>query len=113
MITDEGGFKPTKFGQKVFWLIIDPRTAFDITAYLEDYIKGNKHTFGFLHMITNLPEFYQQFGVTEKLEEKMEEIHDNFKHEKLYTEQKLDHDWTKSLLTVSYTHLTLPTILLV
>ena len=66
MITDEGGFKPTKFGQKVFWLRIDPKTAFDITTHLEDYVKGNKHTFGFLHMITNLPEFYPQFGVTEK-----------------------------------------------
>jgi len=98
MITDEGGFKPTKFGQKVFWLRIDPKTAFDITTHLEDYVKGNKHTFGFLHMITNLPEFYPQFGVTEKLEEKMEEIHDNFKHEKLYVNQKLDQDWTKSLL---------------
>ena len=98
MITDEGGFKPTKFGQKIFWLRIDPKTAFNITAYLEDYVQGNKHTFGFLHMITNLPEFYPQFGVTEKLEEKMEEIHDNFKHEKLYANQKLDQDWTKSLL---------------
>jgi len=102
MITDEGGFKPTKFGQKVFWLRIDPKTAFDITTHLEDYVKGNKHTFGFLHMITNLPEFYPQFGVTEKLEEKMEEIHDNFKHEKLYAEQKLDHDWTKSLLILHH-----------
>jgi len=102
MITDEGGFKPTKFGQKIFWLRIDPKTAFNITAYLEDYVQGNKHTFGFLHMITNLPEFYPQFGVTEKLEEKMEEIHDNFKHEKLYAEQKLDHDWTKSLLILHH-----------
>jgi len=102
MITDEGGFKPTKFGQKVFWLTIDPKTAFDITTHLEDYVKGNKHTFGFLHMITNLPEFYPQFGVTEKLVEKMEEIHDNFKHEKLYAEQKLDHDWTKSLLILHH-----------
>jgi len=41
MITDEGGFKPTKFGQKIFWLRIDPKTAFDITAYLEDYVQGN------------------------------------------------------------------------
>jgi len=98
MITDEDGFKPTKFGQKIFWLRIDPKTAFDITTYLEDYVQGNKHTFGFLHMITNLPEFYPQFGITEKLEERMEEIHDNFKHEKLYTNQKLDQDWTKSLL---------------
>jgi len=73
MITDEGGFKPTKFGQKVFWLRIDPKPAFDITAHLEEYVKGHKHTFGFLHMITNLPEFYPQFAVTEKLEEKMED----------------------------------------
>nr|AIF13564.1 DEAD/DEAH box helicase domain-containing protein (helS) [uncultured marine thaumarchaeote KM3_62_H05] len=102
MITDESGFKPTKFGQKIFWLRIDPKTAFDITAYLEDYVKGNKHTFGFLHMITNLPEFYPQFGVTEKLEEKMVEIHDNFKHEKLYAEQKLEQDWTKSLLILHH-----------
>jgi len=36
MITDEAGCKPTKFGQKVFWLRIDPKTAFDITAHLED-----------------------------------------------------------------------------
>jgi len=102
MITNEDGFKPTKFGQKIFWLRIDPKTAFDITTYLEDYVQGNKHTFGFLHMITNLPEFYPQFGITEKLEERMEEIHDNFKHEKLYTNQKLDQDWTKSLLILYY-----------
>jgi len=38
MITDEGGFKPTKFGQIVFWLRIDPKTAFDITTHLEDYV---------------------------------------------------------------------------
>ena len=48
MITDEGGFKPTKFGQKVFWLRIDPKTAFDITAHLEDYVKGNKTHIWFL-----------------------------------------------------------------
>ena len=102
MITDEGGYKPTKFGQKVFWLRIDPKTASDITTHLEDYVKGNKHTFGFLHMITNLPEFYPQFGVTEKLEEKMRAIHDNFKHEKLYTNQKLEQDWTKGLLILHH-----------
>ena len=102
MITDEGGYKPTKFGQKVFWLRIDPKTASDITTHLEDYVKGSKHTFGFLHMITNLPEFYPQFGVTEKLEEKMRAIHDNFKHEKLYTNQKLEQDWTKGLLILHH-----------
>ena len=102
MITDEDGFKPTTFGKRVFWLRIDPKTAFDVTAYLEDHVKGNKHTFGFLHMITSLPEFYPQFSITDKHQNTMEEIHDNFKHEKLYAYQKLNKDWTKSLLILHH-----------
>ena len=98
MITDEDGFKPTKFGQKVFWLRIDPKTASNITSDLEHYVKGSKHTFGSLHMITNLPEFYPHFDVPEKLQEYMEMIYDNFKHEKLYAQQELQKNWTKSLL---------------
>ena len=98
MITDEDGFKPTKFGQKVFWLRIDPKTASNITSDLEHYVKGSKHTFGSLHMITNLPEFYPHFDVPEKLQEYMEIIYDNFKHEKLYAQQELQKNWTKSLL---------------
>ena len=98
MITDEVGFKPTKFGQKVFWLRIDPKTASNITSDLEHYVKGSKHTFGSLHMITNLPEFYPHFDVPEKLQEYMEMVYDNFKHEKLYAQQELQKNWTKSLL---------------
>jgi len=98
MITDEDGFKPTKFGQKVFWLRIDPKTASNITSDLEHYVKGSKHTFGSLHMITNLPEFYPHFDVPEKLQEYMEIIYDNFKHEKLHAQQELQKNWTKSLL---------------
>ena len=98
MITDEDGFKPTKFGQKVFWLRIDPKTASNITSDLEHYVKGSKHTFGLLHMITNLPEFYPHFDIPEKLQEYMEMVYDNFKHEKLYAQQELQKNWTKSLL---------------
>ncbi|KFM18835.1 putative ski2-type helicase protein, partial [Marine Group I thaumarchaeote SCGC AAA799-D07] len=32
----------------------------------------------------------------------MENIHDNFKHEKLYAYQKLNKDWTKSLLILHH-----------
>jgi helicase len=49
-------------------------------------------------MITNLPEFYPHFDVPEKLQEYMEMIYDNFKHEKLYAQQELQKNWTKSLL---------------
>ena len=69
MIVGKDSFKPTKFGKKVFWLRIDPKTASDITADLEHYLKGSKHTFGFLHMITNLPEFYPKFFYLGELEE--------------------------------------------
>jgi len=61
MITDENGFEPTKFGIRIFYLRIDPETAFDMTGYIEDYLRGTKHTFGILYMITNLHEFYSQY----------------------------------------------------
>ena len=61
MITDENGFKPTKLGIRVFYLRIDPETASDMTNYIENYVRGTKHTFGILYMITNLPEFYPQY----------------------------------------------------
>ena len=67
MINDEHGFKPTKFGIRIFYLRIDPETAFNMTGYIEDYVRGVKHTFGILHMITNLPEFYLQYPIPEKL----------------------------------------------
>ena len=34
MITDENGFEPTKFGIRIFYLRIDPETAFDMTCLL-------------------------------------------------------------------------------
>ena len=97
MITDENGFESTKFGIKVFYLRIDPKTAFDMTGYIEDYVRGTKHTFGILHMITNLPEFYLQYPIPEKYQEDMDELIN--KNEKLYTQQKFSsEDCFKSLL---------------
>jgi len=67
MINDEHGFKPTKFGIRIFYLRIDPETAFNMTGYVEDYVRGVKHTFGILHMITNLPEFYLQYPILKNI----------------------------------------------
>ena len=89
MITGEGSFKPTDFGKKVFWLRIDPKTAFDIAADLDHYLKGRKHTFGILHMITNLPEFYPKPFYLGNLAEPMEKlIRDKKDDEKLYARQE-------------------------
>ena len=97
MIIGEDSFKPTKFGEKVFWLRIDPKTAFEITGYIENYVQGAKHTFGVLHMITNLPEFYPQIPYD------INEIIIKNEHEKLYTEQKFqDDNCFKSLLILHY-----------
>jgi len=82
MISGEDSFKPTKFGEKVFWLRLDPKTAFKITDYIEHFNPGVKHTFGVLHMITNLPEFYPRVPY------EMENIIIQNEHEKLYTHQK-------------------------
>ena len=99
MITDENGFKPTKFGIRVFYLRIDPETAFNITGYVEDYVRGTKHTFGILHMITNLPEFYLRYPIPEKYQEVMDDLIN--KNEKLYTQQKFSsEDCFKSLLVL-------------
>jgi helicase len=97
MITNYNGFKHTKFGIRVFYLRIDPETAFNMTGYVEDYVRGTKHTFGILHMITNLPEFYLQYPIPEKYQEDMDNLID--KNEKLYTQQKFSsEDCFKSLL---------------
>jgi len=97
VITDENGFKPTKFGIRVFYLRIDPETAFNMTGYVEDYVRGTKHTFGILHMITNLPEFYLRYPIPEKYQEDMDDLIN--KNEKLYTQQKFSsEDCFKSLL---------------
>ena len=97
MINNEHGFKPTKFGIRIFYLRIDPETAFNMTGYIEDYVRGAKHTFGILHMITNLPEFYLQYSIPEKYQEDMDDLIN--KNEKLYTQQKFSsEDCFKSLL---------------
>ena len=97
MISGKVSFKPTKFGEKVFWLRLDPKTAFEITGYIENYVQGAKHTFGVLHMITNLPEFYPQIPY------EMNEVIIKNEHEKLYTEQKFqDDNCFKSLLILHY-----------
>jgi helicase len=97
MITEENGFKPTKFGIRVFYLRIDPETAFNMTGYVEDYVRGTKHTFGILHMITNLPEFYLRYPIPEKYQDDMDALIN--KNEKLYTQQRFSsEDCFKSLL---------------
>ena len=100
MITDENGFEPTKFGIRIFYLRIDPETAFEMTGYIEDYLRGTKHTFGILYMITNLPEFYSQYSIPDKYEDDMDDLIDP--NEKLYRNQEFSREYCFKSLLILY-----------
>ncbi len=100
MITDENGFEPTKFGIRIFYLRIDPETAFDMTGYIEDYLRGTKHTFGILYMITNLHEFYSQYPIPDKYEGNMDDLIDP--NEKLYRNQEFSREYCFKSLLILY-----------
>ena len=100
MITDENGFEPTKFGIRIFYLRIDPETAFDMTGYIEDYLRGTKHTFGILYMITNLHEFYSQYPIPDKYQGNMDDLIDP--NEKLYRNQEFLREYCFKSLLILY-----------
>ena len=100
MITDENGFEPTKFGIRIFYLRIDPETAFDMTGYIEDYLRGTKHTFGILYMITNLHEFYSQYLIPDKYQGDMDDLIDP--NEKLYRNQEFLREYCFKSLLILY-----------
>ena len=100
MITDENGFEPTKFGIRIFYLRIDPETAFDMTGYIEDYLRGSKHTFGILYMITNLHEFYSQYPIPDKYQGDMDDLIDP--NEKLYRNQEFSREYCFKSLLILY-----------
>ena len=100
MITDENGFEPTKFGIRIFYLRIDPETAFDMTGYIEDYVRGTKHTFGILYMITNLHEFYSQYPIPDKYQGDMDDLIDP--NEKLYRNQEFAREYCFKSLLILY-----------
>ena len=100
MITDENGFEPTKFGIRIFYLRIDPETAFDMTGYIEDYLRGTKHKFGILYMITNLHEFYSQYPIPDKYQGDMDDLIDP--NEKLYRNQEFSREYCFKSLLILY-----------
>ena len=100
MITDENGFEPTKFGIRIFYLRIDPETAFDMTGYIEDYLRGTKHTFGILYMITTLREFYSQYSIPDKYQGDMDDLIDP--NEKLYRNQEFSREYCFKSLLILY-----------
>jgi helicase len=59
-------YAATEFGKKTSMLYIDPLTATYFRDSIENVSQERKHTFGFLHLITNCEEFFPKFSLRKK-----------------------------------------------
>jgi helicase len=59
-------YAATEFGKKTSMLYIDPLTATYFRDSIENVSEERKHTFGFLHLITNSEEFFPKFSLRQK-----------------------------------------------
>ena len=59
-------YAATDFGKKVSKLYIDPLTATFFRSAIENVSEGRKHTFGFLHLISDSEEFFPKFALRNK-----------------------------------------------
>ena len=59
-------YAATEFGKKTSMLYIDPLTATYFRDSIENVSEERKHTFGFLHMITNCEEFFPKFSLRQR-----------------------------------------------
>ncbi|MEK0336822.1 MAG: DEAD/DEAH box helicase, partial [Nitrosopumilus sp.] len=59
-------YAATEFGKKTSMLYIDPLTATYFRDAIENVSQERKHTFGFLHLISNCEEFFPKFSLRNK-----------------------------------------------
>ena len=59
-------YAATEFGKKTSMLYIDPLTATYFRDSIKHTSKERKHTFGYLHLITNCEEFFPKFSLRQK-----------------------------------------------
>ena len=99
LIIEKGDrFVATEFGQKVSKLYIDPLTATYFRDALESISEKRKHTFGFLHLITNSDEFFPKFSIRNKDFEKLSVLLENHSSELIGPIS--EYDCNRSLLAI-------------
>lgn len=91
-------YAATDFGKKTSMLYIDPLTATHFRDSIENVSKKKKHTFGFLHVITNSEEFFPKFGLRNKDFETASLMIENHASELL--EPISEYDCSRSLLAL-------------
>jgi len=92
-------FVATDFGKKVSKLYIDPITATYFRDSLEIVTEGRKHTFGFLHLITNCEEFFPKFSLRIKDHESLGVLLENYSSELI--EPISEYDCSRSLMALN------------
>ena len=91
-------FAATEFGKKTSMLYIDPLTATYFRDSIENVSPERKHTFGFLHLITNCEEFFPKFSLRQKDYESASLMIENNTSELL--ESISEYDCSRSLLAL-------------
>ena len=91
-------FAATEFGKKTSMLYIDPLTATHFRDSIENVSKKRKHTFGYLHAITNTEEFFPKFSMRNKDLETASLMIENHTSELL--EPISEYDCSRSLLAL-------------
>lgn len=88
----------TDFGKKVSKLYIDPITATYFRDSLELVTQERKHTFGFLHLISNCEEFFPKFSLRIKDHESLGVMLEN--HSSELIEPISEYDCSRSLMAL-------------
>jgi len=91
-------YAATEFGKKTSMLYIDPLTATYFRDAIENVSKERKHTFGFLHLISNCEEFFPKFSLRNKDFETASLMIENHSSEIL--EPLSEYDCSRSLLAL-------------
>ena len=91
-------YAATEFGKKTSMLYIDPLTATYFRDSIENVSKERKHTFGYLHLITNCEEFFPKFSLRQKDYESASLMIENNSLELL--EPISEYDCSRSLLAL-------------
>ncbi|KAF6245285.1 DEAD/DEAH box helicase [Nitrosopumilus sp. b2] len=91
-------YAATEFGKKTSMLYIDPLTATYFRDAVENVSQDRKHTFGFLHLISNCEEFFPKFSLRQKDYEAASLMIENNSSELL--EPISEYDCSRSLLAL-------------
>jgi len=91
-------YAATEFGKKTSMLYIDPLTATSFRDAIETVSQERKHTFGFLHLISNCEEFFPKFSLRQKDYESASLIIENNSSELI--ELISEYDCSRSLLAL-------------